>query len=351
MTCDNTRQMLDAVRQACPGFATDGRYIRTETSLLLPGRVAGVPVLAKHPVDPRPFWQDRCRHEIAVYQALAREGTVPLPVPALVTADAGYPLLVMTRLPGRPLHPCRYPPARPSAGTLTSMLAALRLLHNWRPSPAFPDDSDYTAQFTRIACDLIPPADLRCITRLCDTAMPALQIEHGDAHLANALATPAGVALVDLECTAWRPAGYDLAKLWVFLAASPSSRAAIASAVSTQPRRLAGFWVAVTLVTAREITSCLRHPGLPAAAGRLRQLNADLRAALSSIRRLHDEVTWQKTIMHPPAIVPAPALTLPIAPGRVPRRGHGRPRRHHAGHDDRASLECTARIYHSGGLQ
>ena len=84
--------------------------------------------------------------------------------------------------------------------------------------------------------------------------------------------------------------GYDPAKLWVFLAASPCSRAVIGSAASRQPRRLAGFWVAVALVAAREITSHRRHPGLPAAAGRLRRLNADLQEALTSIHRLHDQL-------------------------------------------------------------
>ena len=290
MTCNSTGQMLDALRRICPGFTIDGPQIRTETSLLLPGRIAGVPVLAKHPVDPRPFWQNRCRHEITVYQAMARAASVPVLTPLLTATDLGYPVLVITRLSGRPLHPCRYPPAPVSASTFTKMLETLQLLHSWRPSPAFPDDSDYPAQFAGFACDLIPPADLKRITWLCDTTMPPLQLEHGDAHLANALTTPAGVALVDLECTAWRPAGYDLAKLWIFLAASPGSRAAIASAVSGQPRLLAGFWVAVTLVAAREITSHHRHPGLPTAAGRLRRLNADLQEALTSIHRLHDQL-------------------------------------------------------------
>lgn len=291
MTCSSTGQMLDALRQVCPNFIIDGLRIRTETSLLLPGRITGAPVLAKHPVDPRPFWQDRCRHEIGVYQALARVGSVPLLTPALVAADPRYPVLVITRLFGQPLHPCRYPPGPVSASALTRMLETLDLLHDWRPSAAFPNDSDYPAQFTDFACNLIAPADLERITRLCDTAMPLLQLEHGDAHLANALNTPAGIALIDLECAAWRPAGYDLAKLWIFLAASPESRAAIAAAASSQRCRLAGFWVAVALVAAREITSHRRHPGLPAAAGRIRQLNADLREALASIRRLHDQLT------------------------------------------------------------
>ncbi len=291
MTCSGTGQMLDALRQVCPGFTSDGRPIRTETSLLLPGRVTGVPVMAKHPVDPRPFWQNRCRHEIAVYQALARAASVPVLTPALVTADPGYPVLVITRLSGQPLHSRRYPSSPVSAGTLTGMLETLEVLHGWQPSPAFPDDSDYRAQFAGFGGELIPPADLKRITWLCGTVMPPLQLEHGDAHLRNALTTPAGVALVDLECTAWRPAGYDLAKLWVFLAASPYSRAVIGSAASRQPHRLAGFWVAVALVAAREITSHRRHPGLPAAAGRLRQLHADLREALTSIRQIHDQLT------------------------------------------------------------
>lgn len=287
----NAGQMLAAVRQACPSFTPDGHPIRTGTSLLLPGRIAGLPVLAKHPVDPRPFWQDRCRHEIKVYQALTSAGPVPVLTPALVAADPGYPLLVTTRLPGRPLHPDRYPSRPVPAPTLSRMLGALDELHRWRPPAAFPDDSDYRAQFAGLGGELIPPADLERITWLCDTAMPPAQLEHGDAHLGNALGAPAGVALVDLECTAWRPAGYDLAKLWVFLACSPGSRTAIVPAVTSQPTRLAGFWVAVALVAAREITSHRRHPSLPAAPRRLRQLHADLREALTRIRHLHQQLT------------------------------------------------------------
>ena len=119
--------------------------IRTKTSLLLPGRIAGVPVLAKHPVDPRPFWQNRCRHEITVYQALARAGSVPVLTPAGDRHRPGYPVLVITRLSGRPLHPRRYPSGPVAPSTLTKMLETLQVLHSWRPSPAFPDDSDYPA--------------------------------------------------------------------------------------------------------------------------------------------------------------------------------------------------------------
>ena len=291
MTCGDTSQMLDALRQVCPGFTVDGPPIRTGTSLLLPGRTAGNPVLAKHPVDPRAFWQDRCRLEITVYQALAREAPGPVLTPALITADPGYPLLVITRLPGRPLHPDRYPAGPVPAGVLNRMLDALDALHRWTPSPAFPDDSNYHSQFAGYGGDPIPAPDLGRIARLCDTAMPTVQPEHGDAHLANALDTPDGTALVDLESTAWRPAGYDLAKLWVFLAASPRSRTAIMAAASGQPRLLTGFWVAAALVTAREITSHQLHPGLPAAPRRLCQLHADLREALTRIRHLHDQLT------------------------------------------------------------
>jgi Phosphotransferase enzyme family len=289
MTCD-PRQLLAAARHLCGGFRIDGQPVRTGTSLLLPGHIAGTPVLAKHPADPRRFWQDRCRQEITVYHALASGSPAPVLTPALVAADPDYPLLIITRLPGQPLNPDRFPPRPVPATTLNQMLAALSALHLWQPAARLPDDSDYPAQFAGLPGALIPPAELARITRLCQATMPAVQLEHGDAHLANALATPAGTALIDLECTARRPAGYDLAKLWIFLAASPARRPAIIAAAGTHPQQQAGFWVAAALVAAREITSHTRHPGLPARAQRLRQLHADLRAALTRIRNL-DQLT------------------------------------------------------------
>ena len=281
--------LADTLHRLCPGFAVTGSPVRTGTSLLLPGSIRGVAVLAKQPTDPRPFWQDRCRHEIAVYQALASAGTAPVATPSLVAAEPMHPLLVITRLPGRPLHPDRYPAGPVPGQTLQRLLHTLETLHHWQPSAAFPDDGNYPSQLAAYRGGLIPPDDFDRIIRVCLAVMPPAQLQHGDAHLANALDTPSGVALIDLECTAWRPAGYDLAKLWVFLGSALASRAAILSALSGQAGSLPGFWVAVALVAAREITSHHRHPDLPGGEARIHQLHSDLNEALTRIRQLH---TW-----------------------------------------------------------
>ena len=68
--------LADALRRLCPGFAVTGSPVRTGTSLLLPGSIGGMAVLAKQPTDLRPFWQDRCRHEIAGRSEFARAGAV-----------------------------------------------------------------------------------------------------------------------------------------------------------------------------------------------------------------------------------------------------------------------------------
>lgn len=279
-----------ALRQSCPGFHVTGAPVRTATSVLLPGIVGSVAVMAKQPTDPRAFWQDRCRHEITVYRALAAAGPAPVLTPHLVAADPRHPLLVITRLPGQPLHPDRYPAGPVAPTALQSLLRALSRLHTWRPAVAFPADCDYPSQLADYRGELIPDTDFARIARLCQAVMPAPQLEHGDAHLGNALDTPCGVALIDLESTAWRPAGYDLAKLWIYLGSSPAARSAVLSRLICWPSQPAGFWIAVTLVAAREITSHRRHQDMPGGRQRLRRLHRDLRAALDHIRHLHAQV-------------------------------------------------------------
>ena len=69
--------LLTVVTELCPGFVRTAPPWCTDTSQLVPGQVDGVPVIADQPVDPRPFWQDRARHEIAVYRALSRLDHLP----------------------------------------------------------------------------------------------------------------------------------------------------------------------------------------------------------------------------------------------------------------------------------
>jgi hypothetical protein len=279
-----------ALRRSCPGFHATGAPVRTGTSLLLPGTAGGVAVMAKQPTDPRAFWQDRCRHEITVYQALAAAGPAPVLTARLVAADPAHPLLVITRLPGPPLHPRRYPEGPVPPAALPSLLRTLSRLHQWHPAAAFPADGDYLSQLASYRNALIPGTSFARIATLCQAVMPAQQLEHGDAHLANAIAAPGGVALIDLECTAWRPAGYDLAKLWIYLGASPAARPAVLAELTSWPSQHAGFWIAVTLVAAREITSCQRQPDMPGTGRRLNRLHRDLGEALDHIRDLRAQL-------------------------------------------------------------
>jgi hypothetical protein len=99
------------------------------------------------------------------------------------------------------------------------------------------------------------------------------------------------VALLDFEFTARRPAGYDHAKLHVFLADNPAARAAVQYDLATTLPAQAGFWLAVVLVACREITSHRRHPGLLDRERRLTQLGADLAEAIDRVRRLPRQYT------------------------------------------------------------
>lgn len=73
------------LHQLSPQFAPDGPFSCTETSMIMPGRVASTAVVAKHRTDTRPFWQARARHEITTYTVLANASR-PSPCPACCSA-------------------------------------------------------------------------------------------------------------------------------------------------------------------------------------------------------------------------------------------------------------------------
>lgn len=286
----NSTTLHDHSQVACPGFTPIGAAIRTGTSLLQHGLLHGQRVIAKTPIDPRPWWHDRCRHEIAIYQAFERNGRPPVPVANLVSADPDLPRLVLTELPGAPLHPDRYPSARTvTTATTRRMLTALTALHRWHPAlvTAIPDDTDYPTQLAPFVGDLIDPVHARLLTDLHSRARTPVEVSHGDAHLGNTCATAEQVALIDLEFTAWRPAGYDHAKLFIFLADNPAARQTVLHDIDPSPITQAGLWVAVALVACRELVSHCRHPNLPDRDRRVHQLTNDLRLAMTNARRLH----------------------------------------------------------------
>ncbi|MGH8900441.1 MAG: aminoglycoside phosphotransferase family protein [Egibacteraceae bacterium] len=201
----NETAVRDAIQRLCPAFAPAGPPQRTETSLLVPGTADGRAVLAKHPTDLRPFWRDRCLHEIAVYRALAGQRP-PVTVPRLLAADEARLLLVVERLPGRPIAAARWPQSAIHPADLAAVIATLRTLHSWNPDPAtFPVVFDYPEQLQRFRRHgLLTRADHDLLTALFVEVIEALgwELNHGDAHPGNVLATPdGGHALLDLEFT------------------------------------------------------------------------------------------------------------------------------------------------------
>jgi hypothetical protein len=114
--------------QLCPGFVPAGTAICTKTSTLILGH-AGTMALARQPINPRPFWQARARHEITAYSVLAAAGRPPIPLARLIAAD--------------PDHPCssrRRSPAHRSDLTAIQHRASRRVpgRHHPRPGPGNP---------------------------------------------------------------------------------------------------------------------------------------------------------------------------------------------------------------------
>lgn len=210
-------------------------------------------------------------------------------MPELVAADVDAPLLIVTRLPDEPLHPDQYPPAGTvSAAAVTRLPHTLDQLHWWTPGRRpglFPDDRDSPRQINVLPEDLLT-ADVKArLIELFSRAGTGLQLNHGDARLGNAIGT--GTALVGLELTAVRWEGFDQAQLFTFLADNPAVRALVSGLPGGRTAQ-AGFWLAVVLVTCREITSHRRHADLPGCEHRLALLHADLALAVDRCRTLDD---------------------------------------------------------------
>jgi hypothetical protein len=278
-----------ALNRLCPRFIPEGPATTTETSLLINGHIGRTPVIAKHPIDPRPFWQQRCRHEIAVYQALATDRP-PLRLPTLVAADTHARLLVLSRLPGHPISLDRYPAIPLPPTRLNELLDLLDDLHTWHPrrTGALPSDDNYPAQLAQITNAPVDHDDhalAYAAQRL--FAQCGLALAHGDAHPGNVIALPDGsLALIDLEVAAWRPPGFDAAMLWVLLGPNPDTRARIRARLAPDHASQAAFWAAALLICAREITSHRRHAPTRAHHARLPRLEADLRACRDTLHTL-----------------------------------------------------------------
>lgn len=279
------------LHQLCPQFAPSGPFSCTETSIIVPGRVAGAGVIAKHPIDTRPFWQARARHEITVYTALADAGQSPVPLPRMLLGDLVLPLILLTMMPGSPLGPDRYPVSPLPLAHLDWLLDATGLLHSWHDPAlhAIPADTGYAAQFQALPADLFSPGEpamlaaeaARLISRI------GTQLEHGDAHPGNALVLPGmPLTLIDLELLAHRLPGYDLAVLWTLAGPSLELRSRITARTGPGLQRQAGFWLNVILVTGREILSHRRNAPTARHRDRLGRLLADLQDSRARARQI-----------------------------------------------------------------
>ncbi len=284
-----------AVTALCPGFRARGEPRCTETSMLLGGVLDGRAVIAKYPIDRRPFWLGRARHEITVYRALPTLAPLPVSVPDLVAAEPIHPLIVTTALAGEPVSPHRYLTGTIHSGQLSAVLSLLDRVHAWRPAipSTLPYDNDYPGQLAAVRGSEINGIEHSCAVELY-TAMSGrlgVEIQHGDAHLGNVMCQLDGrLALIDLEFTAWRWPGYDLAMLWVLLGDVPGVREQLIPRIGYAAERHAAFWCSALLVCLREIASHRRRPQDATRRTRLVRLRRDLAVALDHVQTYHRQI-------------------------------------------------------------
>lgn len=289
LTAETEGHLRSRLHRLCPRFTPAGPFTCTETSALLAGQMDHTAVIAKHPIDPRPFWQARARHEASVYRILATAGPAPVPLPRLLASDRGALMIVLTMVPGSQLGPDRYPVLPLPAADMNELLDTLSRLHRWE-APALRSihpDTDYAAQYAILPADLFRPGELERHATAASVLASAIgtQLEHGDAHPGNAITSPRSpLALIDLEFLAPRLPGYDLAMLWTLTGPDDALRSLVTSRVGAgQPRRTA-FWLNTVLVLGREILSHRRYAPTALHRDRLARLQQDLtcvRARLS----------------------------------------------------------------------
>ena len=228
-------------------------------SLLAAGHAGDHPVIIKVLPEGDPSWRHRQRHEIEVYQILARHPP-PVRVPRLVHTD-GHRIVVMERLDGVTLDRGRYP------RTLTGqeVEAAARLvgrLHNWQPRPdGFRPVFGYRDRIVRYhATGYFTEDDRRALERLLARCGKPWQLNHGDPLPGNMIRLPSGEwALLDWEFTGLFLPGFDLAMLSVLLAGTPGA-ADFVNEVVSQTGHEDAYLVNLAIVLSRERRIHLQLP-------------------------------------------------------------------------------------------
>ncbi|NGO69922.1 aminoglycoside phosphotransferase family protein, partial [Streptomyces boncukensis] len=303
------RAAIVAVHRICPDFNPVQLLRRHGRTVLLAGTAGRNSVIAKCLLDHSAAWVERFHHEIAAYRAFARHRP-PVRIPRLVAADPDACVLVVERLPGRPVAAQRHPFESPPRGDLRAVLSALCRVNLWQPPvPLFKQPVDYAARISRFhELGLLTDRDLGDLQKLLHgLARPRerggapWQFCHGEALLTNVLLSPTGPALVDWEYAGWYLPGYDLATLWSVLGDAPLARRQISQLAQTAgPAARDAFLVNLMLVLTREIRRyetavqrTMRDPAPPApgaagSAGRPGAMPTGEEQRLL-LRRLHDD--------------------------------------------------------------
>jgi hypothetical protein len=227
------------------GGTVVGPVLRTtDKSWLAEGTHGGRPVVVKVLTSADPAWRARFAHEIDVYHALA-DHPAPARTPELVHTD-GTRVLIVERLPGRPLGTDRYP----AAVDPEPALRALAAFAGWMPAHPAPA-SDHAGRIDRyhrlgIVDDDVRAALQRLLAGLGERRVPA----HGDPLPSNLIVDDGGrCGLVDFEFTGQNLPEFDLAVLHTLLVRVPGAQERVRARVTDAD----AFLAARAIVLAREL--------------------------------------------------------------------------------------------------
>jgi aminoglycoside phosphotransferase (APT) family kinase protein len=283
------RARLSAV---LPDAGVDAVLHHTGKTLVLAAKIGERRAVVKVLADPDPFWTAKFQAELDTYQAF-ETAPPPVPVPRLLAVDPDMGVLAITRLPGTPIHPDRYPAKLGDDAVRLLVDTAVRM-QSWHvPAALFTPVWDYPARYTRYqGLGLLDQDDVTALTALTTIAGPPTRMAHGDLLPANVLYQPAVdgrpaavTGVLDFEFTGRFLLCLDLALLWVLLGGVPHARRLVTAAIGADPQERAGFWINVAMVCTRELRT---HGELPPD-HRLRARLPHLTASWAQARkRLHD---------------------------------------------------------------
>lgn len=215
------------------GGTVAGETLRgTDKSWLAEGRRRGLPVVIKILTSTEPSWAARFAHEIGVYRTLAHR-PAPVRTPALAHTD-GARVLVLERLPGRPVSPDRRPDAAVPDADVEAVLCALDGFSGWSPDPRPEPVFDYAARVDRYRRHgIVDDRSRAALHDLLAGLGPPDRIAHGDPVPSNLILDGAGgCALVDFEFTGLFLPGFDMAVLHTLLARTPGVQERIRALVA-----------------------------------------------------------------------------------------------------------------------